>query len=168
MLTTSQHQKRLLPILVLLICLAASLICVLYPIYVIRPFRAQGARELTVALAIMRWRPPITVISTIAGFAALFLYARSGARLWRRIAAALVWSFVFALAILARVNIYEIMFHPNDHPSFATAPRMNLNKDEKVIAVKIGGEARAYPIRSMAYHHLINDVVDRHAIVATY
>ena len=37
-----------------------------------------------------------------------------------------------------------------------------------MIAVKIGGEARAYPIRSMSYHHVVNDVVGGAAIVATY
>jgi hypothetical protein len=37
-----------------------------------------------------------------------------------------------------------------------------------VIAVRIGGEARAYPIRSMSYHHVFNDVLGPDAIVATY
>jgi hypothetical protein len=60
------------------------------------------------------------------------------------------------------------MFHPIGRASFSSAPQVKLDKDEKVIAVNIGGEARAYPIRSMSYHHLINDVVDKLAIVATY
>jgi hypothetical protein len=75
---------------------------------------------------------------------------------------------VAVLAVLARVNVYELMFRPIDHASFAAASRSKLDKDEKVIAVKVGGEARAYPIRNMSYHHLINDVVGRTAIVATY
>ena len=41
----------------LLACLAVSLVCVAYPMYVIRPFRAQGARELAVALVVTRFRP---------------------------------------------------------------------------------------------------------------
>ena len=53
-------------VLVLLACLAVSLVCVVYPIYVIRPFRHQGADELAAALAITRFRPAITVISAIA------------------------------------------------------------------------------------------------------
>ena len=39
---------------------------------------------------------------------------------------------------------------------------------EKVIAVKIGTEARAYPIRSMSYHHIFNDGLAGQPIVATY
>ncbi len=72
------------------------------------------------------------------------------------------------LAFFARVNIYEMMFHHLDRPEFAAADKVKLDNDEKVIAVKIGGEARAYPIRSMAYHHVANDVVGQTAIVATY
>ena len=37
-----------------------------------------------------------------------------------------------------------------------------------VIAVKVNGSARAYPIRSMSYHHIYNDVVLGEPIVATY
>ena len=50
---------------VLLACLAVSLVAVAYPIYVIRPFRHQGARELAWALAVTRFRPAITVISAL-------------------------------------------------------------------------------------------------------
>jgi hypothetical protein len=39
--------------ILVLACLAVSLFCVAYPIYVTRPFRAQGARELMAALAVM-------------------------------------------------------------------------------------------------------------------
>jgi hypothetical protein len=36
------------------------------------------------------------------------------------------------------------------------------------MAVKINGEAAAYPIRQMAYHHLVQDSVGGMHIVATY
>src|ERR1039457_7055936 len=150
-MTSEPQRTRRISIVVLLACLALSLICVVYPIYVIRPFRAQGARELAIALVVMRFRSAATLISGVAA-----LYAPVGA------------CFVFAIAALARVNVYELMFHPDDRPSFAAASRMKLDKDEKVIAVKIGGAARAYPIRNISYHHVINDVLGKVAIVATY
>ena len=153
---------------VLLACLVLSLICVVYPFYVIRPFRAQGARELAVALAVLQWRSAATLVSGAAAVAALVLYWRAQPRRARRAIAAGGAAFVCVLAALARVNIYELMFHPNRRPSFAAASGTKLDKDEKVIAVKIGGEARAYPIRNISYHHVINDVLDKVAIVATY
>jgi hypothetical protein len=60
------------------------------------------------------------------------------------------------------------MFHPDARPSFTAASGAHLDPDEKVIAVRIGAAARAYPIRNISYHHVINDTLDKAAIVATY
>jgi len=155
-------------ILVLLACLAVSLVCVVYPIYVIRPFRAQGARELALALVVMRHRLLITVISALVALGAGVGYWRAQTQQWRRVLAAVGASFVCFLAVLARVNVYELMFHPVRHPAFAAASEVKIDKDDKLIVVKIGGAARAYPIRTMGYHHVVNDVVGGTALVATY
>jgi len=77
-------------------------------------------------------------------------------------------AFVCVLAVLARVNVYELMFHPIDRVEFVAAADLKLDKDDKLIAVKVGGSARAYPIRTMGYHHIANDLVGGTAIVATY
>ena len=155
-------------ILVLLACLAVSLVCVVYPIYVIRPFRAQGARELAAALVVSRFRPLVTVVSAVVALRAAVGYWRIQANKWRRALVVLGGGFVCLFAFLARVNVYELMFHPVDHPAFAAATAVKLDKDDKLIVVKIGGSARAYPIRTMGYHHIVNDVVGGTALVATY
>jgi len=36
------------------------------------------------------------------------------------------------------------------------------------MTVELNGEAVAYPVRQMAYHHVINDVVGGKPITATY
>ena len=87
---------------------------------------------------------------------------------WKRALSAAGAALVVVLVFLARVNIYELMFHPDVHPSFSAARDVKLDGAEKVVAVRIGGEARAYPIRGMSYHHVVNDVVGGVAIVATY
>jgi hypothetical protein len=43
-----------------------------------------------------------------------------------------------------------------------------VDPDDKVLAVKIGEEARAYPIRTMGYHHIVNDTVEGVPIAVTY
>src|SRR5438105_612795 len=131
--------------LLLLACLAVSLACVGYPIYVIRPFRAQGARELAVALVVSRFRPLVTLVSAIAALVAAVGYWRLQASKWRRGLAVTGVGFICLLAYLARVNVYELMFHPVEHPAFAAAREVKLDKDDKLIVVKIGGNARAYP-----------------------
>jgi hypothetical protein len=76
---------------------------------------------------------------------------------------------VCVLAVLARVNVFEaLMFHPIEQPAFAAAKDVKLDGDDKLIVVKVNGSARAYPIREMAYHHVVNDVVGGTALAATY
>jgi hypothetical protein len=156
------------PIVILLACVAVSLICVAYPVYVIRPFRHQGAGELAAALAVMRFRPAITLLSGLTALLMMIWYWRAQPWRWRRALAAAGAALTIGLAFAARVNVYELMFHPDQHPSFTSVREVKLDGAEKVIAVRVRREARAYPIRGMSYHHVVNDVVGGAAIVATY
>ena len=165
---SESRRNRRISVAVLLTCVTLSLACVVYPFYVIRPFRAQGARELAMALVVMRFRAVATLVLGAAALAALFFCWRAQPRRWLRAFATAGTVFACILAALAQVNVYELMFHPDDRPSFAAASGTKLDRDEKVIAIKIGGAARAYPIRNISYHHVINDVLDKFAIVATY
>lgn len=151
--------------------LAASAVAwalLIYPIHVIWPFRHQGARELTIALAVIRYRA-IAMVLTVAGIlAAAVWYWRIERRKVRRFLSAVGVATVAAAALLSRINIYEMMFHPAGPPAIAAASESKLDGGEMVIAVKLNGSARAYPIRSMSYHHIYNDVVAGEPIVATY
>jgi hypothetical protein len=144
------------------------LACLVYPVYVIRPFRAQGARELLAALAVTRFRLPAMVFCTAASLLAAIGYWRLGRPRWRRLMVTFGALGVFAFAALSRVNIYELMFHPLDHPAFAAASHSKLDGEELVIAVKLGTEARAYPVRILSYHHIANDTLGGVPIAATY
>ena len=150
------------------LCFLIAAAALIYPVYVIRPFRHQAPRELMIALAVLRYRPLVMILCAISSIAALIWYWSSENRTSRRIASMVSVIAVAAVAVLSRVNIYEIMFHPFDRPSFSTADQVKLDADEKVIAVSIGHEARAYPIRVISYHHVINDEVNGVPIVATY
>ena len=168
MMTDHAERRRRTFSWILLVCLGVSLFAVAYPIYVIRPFRHQGARELAVALVVTRFRPAITVLTALTAILALAGYWRVQARKWKRVLPAAGAALVVVLAFLARINVYELMFHPLTHPAFTAAQDVKLDGAEKVVTVRIGGEARAYPIRSMSYHHVVNDVLGGVAIVATY
>jgi hypothetical protein len=43
-----------------------------------------------------------------------------------------------------------------------------VHDNDVVMAVKIKGQAVAYPILQLAYHHIANDIVAGEPIVATY
>jgi Protein of unknown function (DUF3179) len=155
-------------ILVLLACLALSLFCDIYPISVILPFRRQGTGELALALLVTRFRPVVTASAATAGVLALIGYWRAQPRRWRRAWAAAGAALVVVCAVIAPVNVYELMFHPVMHPTFMAARDVKLDGAEMVLAVRIGGDARAYPIRNISYHHVVDDVVGGSAIVVTY
>lgn len=134
--------KRVYPILIFLVFLAAFF-CLAYPLYVIRPFRSQGPRELALALAVLRIRPAVTLLAVLASAGLLVLYWRVQPILLGRRAAILATIGVIACALLSRVNVYEMMFHPMDAPSFEAASATKLAGKQMVMAVNMGGTSRA-------------------------
>lgn len=152
----------------LLVCLAVSLFLLVYPVYVIRPFRHQGATELSVALAILRIRPLAMVVAMVFAALAAVQYWRARASRWGRTVVTFLAAATLVCAALSRINIYELMFHPVGRPEFIAASSSKLDGAEKVLAIRIGGAARAYPIRSISYHHVVNDRLGGVPIVATY
>ena len=151
-----------------LLTFLAAAAALIYPLYVIRPFRHQEPRELMIALAVLQYRPFVMILCALLSLATLVWYWTREKRWLRRSASALAVIAVAAVAVLSRVNVYEIMFKPFDRPTFSAADQVKLDADEKVIAVTVGQEARAYPIRNISYHHVINDVLGGIPIVATY
>lgn len=156
------------PLFWLSVCVLLSLFVLVYPVYVIRPFRYQGASELGLALAILRFRPTLVIALIVVGVMTAALCWRQNRGIWRKAAASMCAVLVILIALLSRVNIYELMFHPLDRPTFARASDAKLDGREEVIAIRVNREARAYPVRSMSYHHIVNDVVGGTHIVATY
>jgi len=138
-----------------------------YPIYVIRPFRYQGPRELAAALLLTQYRPYLEILLSAM---ALFLIIPA----WRRVTSSrkamlvLLSVLVLGCAVLSRINVYEKMFYPLEQPTFSAAAQSRLDAEEQVIAVKVNNAARAYPIRDISYHHIVNDTLGGRAIVATY
>src|ERR1700722_20407703 len=150
-----------------MVCAAVSVACVAIPMFVIRPFRPQGARELEIALAVRHagpWLAGVCVAVVLLVVSLLWKNARIGTR----IGLICLLLLTFAGAAFTHINIFEKMFHPYDSPSFEGADEAKVDPDDKVLAVTVGHEARAYPIRTMGYHHIVNDTVGGVPIVVTY
>jgi hypothetical protein len=69
---------------------------------------------------------------------------------------------------MARLNYFEWMFHPIESQQFESVSASKLANSEMILTVRFGSDARAYPIREMAYHHILNDVVEGVPIAVTY
>lgn len=58
---------------------------------------------------------------------------------------------------------------PIDNPTFLPVQDVTgLDDNEPVMSVVIDGEARAYPLRMMIWHEIVNDVLSGRAIAVTY
>lgn len=56
-----------------------------------------------------------------------------------------------------------------DNPKFVNASEeKNIGRNEPVITVEINGDARAYPIRILMFHEIVNDVVGGVPVTVTY
>jgi hypothetical protein len=137
------------------------------PAFIIRPFRHQAPHPLLLAMALRQRAPLGTLIAALACFTcALALWRTIG--WWRRSLLVLTLLVVTFSAVMARLNYFEWMFHPIAGAQFVAQSESKLDPKEMILAVRFGGDARAYPISQMAYHHVLNDVVGGVPIVVTY
>ena len=137
------------------------------PAFIIRPFRYQAPRALSLALA-LRQRAPWGTLAAALVCLVLVVALWGAANRWRKIVLALAMVLVTFSAVMARMNYFEWMFHPVDSPQFDTEAASKLDKSEMILAVRFGSDARAYPISQMAYHHVLNDVVGGVPVAVTY
>src|SRR6202022_1642424 len=123
----------------------------LIPAFVIRPFRYQSPRALWFSLALRQHAAWGTLVAA-AVCIVVALATWTSVHKWGKtlLAAALV--VVAFSAVMARLNYFEWMFHPIAGPGFEAEAESKLDAGEMMMAVRLGGDARAYPISAMAYH----------------
>ena len=163
-MSESRNRTAVVSFLVLiLVCLASFLV----PAFIIRPFRYQAPGSLSLAMTVRTISPLIAAV----GFIAVLLLA---VRLWpllpvlARVGLAVAVFLSAASAVMTRLNYFEWMFNPIRAAGFVSPADAHLADQEMVMTVRFGAESRAYPIRQMAYHHVLNDTVAGTPIVVTY
>ena len=162
------NARRKLVWLLLFLLVIAVLAVVLTPVFLIMPFKAQTPRIMAISYVMRRWSPLLTVVASLL-ILTLTIGLWMGGRWWSRIVLLLLLPPVFAATWLARQNHFEWMFNPLPHPGYVKAADVSfINDDDRVLAVTIGNESVAYPVRLMGYHHVVQDTVGGTPIVATY
>jgi hypothetical protein len=152
-------------LLLVLICLAM----VLTPVWIVQPFKPQSERGLALSYTLRRWSPIVTLAASVLAVM-IVAWLWRGTRRWRRKAIFVVIAVpLLASTWFARQNHFEWMFNPLANASYAKPNEVTfINDTDIVMAVENNGEAVAYPIRFMAYHHVVQDVVGGTPTVATY
>ena len=153
---------------VIILLALAAILSVAIPVRLIMPFRAQSQDDLTTSYFLRSWSPWITLIA-VALILILIAWLWSGSRWWRKALLVIVLIPVLAATWFARQNHFEWMFNPLPNPAYISVSEARFVSDsDLVMAVENGAEAVAYPIRQMAYHHVVQDTVGGLPIVVTY
>ena len=166
--STPKRTNRRLAWLLLLIILMIGLAIVITPIWIIQPFKPQTQRGLEWSYVLRRFSPVVTVASSVAVIL-ITIWLWRGTRWFLKVILILLLLPLFAATWMARQNHFEWIFHPYATIAYASPPEAKFVGDtDMVLAVKNNGEAVAYPVRLLAYHHLVQDVVGGTPLVATY
>ena len=155
--------------LVLLLMTLAALVMVIAPVLIIQPFKPQTARGVELSYALKRWSPLGTVFVLALGLFLIVRLWRGSQRWWKKAFLVVVLIPLLASTWVARQNHFEWMFNPLANATYAKTSEASFVTDSDIVmTVESNGEAAAYPVRQMAYHHLVQDVVGGTPIVATY
>jgi uncharacterized BrkB/YihY/UPF0761 family membrane protein len=154
---------------VLLMLALAVLTMVFIPVWIIMPFKPQSQQGLELSFALRRWSPALTLVASAVGLILAVWLWRNSRRWWRKAALIIVLIPLLVSTWFARQNHFEWMFNPLANTAYAKATNAGFVADtDMVLAVENNNEAVAYPVRLMAYHHLVQDTVGGTPVVATY
>jgi uncharacterized protein DUF3179 len=146
-----------------------ALASVLVPALLIQPFKLQTAERLKISYALDHWSPEITLLAL--GFALLIgirLWSRT-CGWWRRACLVLLFIPLLAATWFARQNHFEWMFKPLPNAAFANVNDAGfVSEGDMVLAVELNGDAAAYPVRQVAYHHVVQDTLGGIPVLVTY
>jgi hypothetical protein len=142
---------------------------VIAPLWLDQPFRTQTSRMLAGVYHLRRWSPVLALVGAAVVTMLAVVGWREVRRPLARVAIVAAWAVAVGAAWVARQNPFEWKFNPLPRPGFVAARDAGfVEPNDLVLAVTIEGESVAYPIRQLAYHHVVNDVVGGVPLAATY
>lgn len=139
------------------------------PLIIGDPSREQTSRDLALAYFLQRNSSFIT-ITLLAVSAGLSIW------IWRNTFRRIKKYFLFlplALMLIliwaAYQNSMEWIFPQLETTAYLSSGDADFVSDSDIVmAVEVNGQAVAYPVRQMLYHHIVNDSVGGIPVVSTY
>lgn len=157
--------KRLLLITGLLILFAAEIL----KVYFIMPFPgSQQQNTIDIAYFIhthIWWFRLLGLLLIANPLYNIFTKKKTGIKILLSVVLALyaVIFYMFNFRFLA-----EKMFYQPGHKSLADVMSNTTSVDKLIVGIAINGEAKAYPINIIGYHHQVKDTVGGEAVMVTY
>jgi phosphoglycerol transferase MdoB-like AlkP superfamily enzyme len=146
-----------------------ALVAVLVPALLIQPFKLQTAERLKISYALHHWSPIITLLAlAFALLIGISLWNQTRGW-WRRTCLVFLFLPLLVATWFARQNHFEWMFKPLPNAGFANANDAGfVSEGDMVLAVELNGDAAAYPVRQVAYHHVVQDTIGGIPALVTY
>jgi hypothetical protein len=147
----------------------ATVAIVFAPMWLIQPFAAQTRKAVDLSYLMRSWSPLFTLAATVVGLWLAYYIWTNSKRWFAKVLLVFPLLIIFGFTWLARQNHFEWMFNPLGQPAYAEISDVDfVSDDDMVLGVSVNGDSAAYPVRQMAYHHLVQDVVGGMPITATY
>ncbi|NOT08453.1 MAG: DUF3179 domain-containing protein [Gemmatimonadales bacterium] len=155
--------------LALVVLTLLVLATIVIPMVLIQPFAPQTPGAVSMAFVLRRWSPSMALLGAAAALLAAMQLWRLSPRLLPRLGSAIPVLLLIAAAWFSQQKYFEWMFAPLPDARFERAAAADfVEPDAMVLASTIGGDAAAFPVSQIAYHHLVEDAIGGVPIVATY
>jgi hypothetical protein len=137
-------------------------------VYFIMPMPgSQRIKSLDAAYVLHTWRWAFRAAAVAA--IAFGMRAAFAVRSWRRAAPVLALLVATGVAVAANyVLMADQMFKQPEHLVLAPRSANTVDEDSVVVGVVRDGEAKAWPIRFLVYHHQVQDTLGGKPILVTY
>jgi Protein of unknown function (DUF3179) len=157
--------KRVLLFIGLLLLFAGEILRV----YFIMPFPGSQHKN-TISLAY--WISNNIIWIRILGLALIIfplINIFKNSRTWKKIVLSLILGFYAVIFFFFNYRFEaDKMFYQPKQKLFAAAANDTTNKNKLVIGVSLNGEAKAYPIQLIGYHHQVRDTIGNIPVMITY
>jgi uncharacterized protein DUF3179 len=167
--STKQIGRPWIRWMLLLIIIGIALAVVMVPALLIQPFKVQTLERLKISYALRDWSPALTLLAlAFALLIGISLWNRNQ-RWWRKALLAVLFLPLLVATWFARQNHFEWMFKPLPNTAFSDVSNASfVSESDMVLAVELNGDAAAYPIRQVAYHHVVQDTIGGIPVLVTY
>lgn len=140
-----------------------------FPIHANMPGTKQSEAMLATAFTLKTYGLFLTLLIAITAGAISVMIWRARPSWWRRSLAVLLWLPTGFAVYMSQFNINEMFFNPLEAPSYVANDAVDwLADDDMVMLVELDGEAVAYPVRQLGYHHIVHDRVGGTPVTVTY
>jgi len=128
---------------------------------------SQRMRSLEIAYLLYSWRWPLRIAAGLLVVVGL-RRAWDGGRIRRTAVAAAVLAVAGLTYLFNFVMSADAMFLQPSVMTMATPDRNTVALDRLVVGLEVNGEARAYPLQFIGYHHHVRDSIAGREILVTY